>query len=141
MGAVKAVVPIFTQCLELCPGEGVPDAVHMASDSFCPKPSVIEAGTTDQQQECGVSIAPTSVSWKMKNRATEPFLGDLAGSLWQIPVQCRKRASSSVPFDFSSLPAREVKVCPQAGAFSCSRVPAVPAGPWENPSGGSKAGI
>lgn len=77
----------------------------------------------------------------MRSRETEPVPRDIAGRLWWIPVQCHTHASSSSPLDFSSLPAREVKVCPQAGAFPFSRVPAVPAGPRENPSGESKAGI
>lgn len=112
-----------------------------SSSQLLPKCFVIEVDTTNKQWEHGIIIAPTSVSWKMRNGGTKPFPTDLTGSLWQILIEWRKPGSSSIPSDFSSISTKEAKEHPQAVRLSCSSCHLSWELFWENPPGESTAGI
>lgn len=112
-----------------------------SSSQLLPKHFVIEVDTTNKQQERGIIIAPTSVSWKMRNREIKPFPRDLTGSLWQILIQWCERGSSSIPSNFSSIPTREAEGHPQAVHLSCSSCHLSWEHSWGNPPRESTAGI
>lgn len=111
------------------------------SSQLLPKHFVIEVDTTNKQQERGIIIAPTSVSWKMRNSEIKPFPRDLTGSLWQILIQWCERGISSIPSNFSSIPTREAEGHPQAVHLSCSSCYLSWEHSWENPQGKAQPGF